>query len=343
MAALGMACALLVLAVPATAFADDDSLLPRTSTEQAPAPRPLVVVRPLGPVTSPQLRLACRSVLEALPVRCAIGAPVDGDVYAHAWDRHRRQMDARQVLEKMFWRRTGDAHVEVLVTSHDLFHAHKPYVFGLASLTDRLAVVSTARIAGPAPGGHDNFERRLRKLVLHEVGHTLGLKHDEDRSCVMRTDADVRSLDTAPEALCDHNRHSALGELARMKRTGSQALDRARGLLARGHHDEALERLRLALARGPVAPAVLADAAASFVSVGRTDDAIWMAQRALRQAPDLAEGHATLGVALQLRASQGDQRAAIRHLRRAVELRPNWKAAHAHLARLEARAQGPEN
>lgn len=330
------------------AAVDDPAVIDLPAKQSRVGKAPLVTVHALGPVTREQLRIACRSVLQAYPVRCAIGSSRKTASFRSAWNAEREQMDARRLLEVMFDQRNEGgndvASIELLVTSYDIYQTGKPYVFGLASLTDRLAVVSTARIKHEQ---RDAVERRLRKLVLHEIGHTFGLTHSVDRRCVMRTDADVHSLDSAPERMCLVNQRQATLTAEALRRDGAQALDRVRGLLARGEHAAARERIDAALVTTPPHPEVLAEMAAALVSVGDLAPAFPLLQRALDLDPESAAAHATLGIALQMRNGPGDRRRAIGALRRAVELEPSWSAARDHLRRLEdkgarANAQGPD-
>ena len=109
---------------------------------------PLVVVTSLGHVDASTMRLACRSLLETLPIRCELRGQEPEEDYKHAWSETRGQLDAREVLEQIFRRRSVDAHVELMLTDFDIYEGERPYVFGLGSLTDRVAVISTARIGG---------------------------------------------------------------------------------------------------------------------------------------------------------------------------------------------------
>ncbi len=72
-------------------------------------------------------------------------------------------------------------------------------VMGLAYCPGHAAVVSTFRLKGDA----SKLTSRCVKVVLHEVGHNLGLPHCPNKRCVM-TDAveSIRTVDHAQAALC---------------------------------------------------------------------------------------------------------------------------------------------
>jgi archaemetzincin len=47
------------------------------------------------------------------------------------------------------------------------------------------------------------FRERLRKEALHELGHTLGLRHCQDYRCVMASAHAVEWIDLRDSALCE--------------------------------------------------------------------------------------------------------------------------------------------
>jgi tetratricopeptide (TPR) repeat protein len=241
----------------------------------------------------------------------------------------------------MFHDRADGAAVELVLTAVDMFERDKPFVFGLASLTDRVAIVSLARIGA---ADHAQFERRLTKLVLHEVGHTLGLHHHDRDDCVMRRDPTLASLDTAPDRPCEAC-HGALSEQAdRLGRPGYVALDRARGHLMRGEVLQARAVVVSALRRGPVEPDVVHAFGMAFLEAGHYDESIGVFRLLARHDPTSARTHAALGLAYQLRADGGDRRRAVHHFERALALRPHWERVAQRLDGLQRSApsaQGP--
>jgi len=109
----------------------------------------------------------------------------------------RSQVLAEPLLEELGSLRLR--HCKLLgVTEQDITTEGTNYVFGLAELGGRAAVLSTFRLRCSERG---KFRERLLKEALHELGHTFGLVHCT-RSCVMRFSADVHGVDAKPASFC---------------------------------------------------------------------------------------------------------------------------------------------
>ncbi len=259
------------------------------------------------------------------------------DVLASAVDEDRRQLDARRGLELLFRDRAADALVEIDLTANDIFESGKPFVFGLASLSDRIAIISTARLQSSNP---DLYADRLTKLVMHEAGHTFGLRHHDHDDCVMRTDPSVASLDSAPTTPCERCRKRLDRRANTLARPGQLALDRSRGLLARHDPDSARQLLLGTVWAGEYGDALLHEFGIAFQRSGQLDDAIGIFQFLVEESPEHARGHVSLGMALQARDGDGDRANAIAHFERALELRPDWTTVAAHLNALRRSGAG---
>jgi archaemetzincin len=73
-------------------------------------------------------------------------------------------------------------------------------IFGLSYIDGPSCVVSTFRSGDPRK---PVFFERLCKVSVHEVGHTLGLDHCPDTSCVMRDAAErMANMDAEGRSLC---------------------------------------------------------------------------------------------------------------------------------------------
>jgi predicted Zn-dependent protease len=312
----------------------------RVATRAHEAVRPpLVVVRGVGAFSAEPLRRACRTLLEAYPVRCEIRANRSISEVASAWNPERAQMDARRFLDRAFATRTDEALVELDITTLDIYEQTKPYVFGLASLSDRVAVVSVARLIDDP----EHLQRRMHKLVLHETAHALGLRHHDAWHCVMRQDPTPSSLDDAPSRLCRKCHRQLVRATIDLSRSGQVSLDRARGHLARGEVQLAREALVRTLWALDYDVALLNDFGEAFLDAGQANEAISVYRYSLQLSPT-AEAHARIGIAFRLRGQPGDRDHALGHFRAALKLRPDWALVAHHLQSLEAHlpsAQGP--
>lgn len=75
-------------------------------------------------------------------------------------------------------------------------------IFGYAEIGGRACVVSTYRLKFHKPDAR-LLRRRLRVLTLHEIGHTLGLRHCPTRGCIMQDcKGTIRTVDASNGTYC---------------------------------------------------------------------------------------------------------------------------------------------
>jgi len=89
------------------------------------------------------------------------------------------------------------------------------YIFGLASLGGRLAVISPVRLRETFYNRkcrYNLFLDRLVKEALHELGHTLGLNHCKNQECNMKFSSTVEEIDKKSVYFCD----SCLDKMSRL-------------------------------------------------------------------------------------------------------------------------------
>ncbi len=121
----------------------------------------------------------------------------------------RRQLDAAAVLAWLRERRPVDATCELALTLEDLYADDAEWVFGYASIVERVGVHSMLRYD---PGFHDvtargpEFEhtilRRALRVLAHEGAHMFGLRHCFHFECLMNPTAGLEDLDRLPLHLC---------------------------------------------------------------------------------------------------------------------------------------------
>ena len=78
------------------------------------------------------------------------------------------------------------------------------YVFGQASLENRVGVWSLARLDENA--AYDKILRRTLKIAVHETGHMFSMRHCTKYECVMSgtnqlAETDRRPIDACPECM----------------------------------------------------------------------------------------------------------------------------------------------
>ena len=92
------------------------------------------------------------------------------------------------------------------VTEFDLFIPIFTFVFGEAEFNGHSAVISTHRFQNELyglPPNRETLTTRLIKESIHELGHTLGLRHCRDTNCVMYPSSYVEEIDYKPASYCE--------------------------------------------------------------------------------------------------------------------------------------------
>ena len=122
-----------------------------------------------------------------------------------AYDERSGQYNAERLISVA--EKVGRGEKNLALTDVDIFYRQRNFVFGLAYLDGKGCVVSTHRLRMTADGGEvdddeETFYDRVRKEVVHEVGHTLGLRHCDNDTCVMSFSPTVREVDYKFERPC---------------------------------------------------------------------------------------------------------------------------------------------
>jgi archaemetzincin len=88
----------------------------------------------------------------------------------------------------------------------DLYKTSHPFIFGDASDSDRVAVVSTFRLDpefSKEPPNDDVLFQRTLKECVHALGHSFALKHCHNARCAMYLSHSVFDIDAKQTYFCD--------------------------------------------------------------------------------------------------------------------------------------------
>jgi len=125
-----------------------------------------------------------------------------------SFNKSRGQYDAMHILQRI------DKRGVLAVTGEDIFENGLNFVYGLGD-REGSAIVSWFRLRPEFYGEKENdasLLKRLSKEALHEIGHTLGMKHCDrmvaGRQCVMSFSTNIHEVDKKAFGFCKE--HSKL-------------------------------------------------------------------------------------------------------------------------------------
>jgi archaemetzincin len=121
-----------------------------------------------------------------------------------AYDITRDQYHSTAILEKLASTSSSRTLKIVAITHFDLFIPILTHVYGEAQLDGRSCIVSTFRLKEGLSIANieKEFENRIIKEVLHELGHTFNLRHCHDNTCIMHYCRNIKDVDRKSEQFC---------------------------------------------------------------------------------------------------------------------------------------------
>ncbi|MFC2077024.1 archaemetzincin family Zn-dependent metalloprotease [candidate division KSB1 bacterium] len=124
---------------------------------------------------------------------------------SHSFDPERGQNNSTAILQGLQIVDHEQDDRVLGLTMVDLFIPIFTFVFGEAQLNGLASVVSGFRLRNEyygLPRDSGLFHERLLKECLHELGHTWGLHHCLNSSCVMRKSTYVENIDLKEADFC---------------------------------------------------------------------------------------------------------------------------------------------
>jgi archaemetzincin len=136
---------------------------------------------------------------------CLVGIKEGHIDLSEFYDSARRQYNGNNLLKQVDAVSLPDSYKTLGIFNVDLFIPILTFIFGQAFLGGRTGIASIYRLDNERygmVGDNQILLNRLTKEIIHELGHTFGLIHCLNPSCVMRSSTYVEDIDQKTQNLC---------------------------------------------------------------------------------------------------------------------------------------------
>lgn len=164
--------------------------------------RPVIAVAPVGEASQDVVALLAPAVREAFG--CEVVTAPAVPLPSLAFDPRRRQHLSTAILDVLAKAKGRDLDRLLGVADVDLYVPELNFVFGEGDPARGVAVFSLHRLRPPRghPAAEALFARRAATEAIHELGHAYGLRHCDDRGCVMWFSNTLAESDRKGTAFC---------------------------------------------------------------------------------------------------------------------------------------------
>ncbi len=160
----------------------------------------IVAIVPIGKIDPHILSRLYEEIKVVFHSECRLDEPLP--LPETALVHSRNQYVAGAILERLG---AGSAEHILGVVDRDLFAPGLNFVFGQADLSNERAVIALPRLRNSFYGKEEDaalFLERTVKEAVHELGHTHGLPHCNDRRCVMTFSNSLPDTDFKNKTFC---------------------------------------------------------------------------------------------------------------------------------------------
>lgn len=162
-----------------------------------------IALIPIGAMKSKVADFLSYSLPEILHVSCRIlKEDIDLEPF---YSGDRKQYHSTEILRQLLNFGTESEHHILGIMDEDLYIPILTFVFGEAQLNGRCALISGYRLHQEfygLPEDESIYLQRCEKEAVHELGHTMGLKHCDNFECVMRFSTSIADIDIKRNVFC---------------------------------------------------------------------------------------------------------------------------------------------
>ncbi|MDI9624334.1 MAG: archaemetzincin family Zn-dependent metalloprotease [Methanothermobacter sp.] len=159
----------------------------------------MILIQAIGKIEKEILKTLETHIGKVFNTKCVVSTQVL-NIPAHAYNPLRGQYNSTKTL--LFLKKVikGDFNHILGITDVDLYAPGLNFVFGEAESPGKFAIISIYRLKHP---DKRIFMERVLKEAIHELGHTSGLTHCSNPSCVMYFSNSIIDTDKKSYMFCN--------------------------------------------------------------------------------------------------------------------------------------------